>query len=125
MIRRLSIYSFFVLSLVFVGCAATPIAAQTPSDTAPARSEPRADLRLLLDLRTAQDCEESFDLALYRNRAVELIEWDNQKGICKARQLRIRYLSTKIQETELMREVASIAERISPAITQPSAPKSK
>ena len=43
-------------------------------DAPVAADEPRATLRLQLTLPFAPDCEEAFDLALYANRGVELID---------------------------------------------------
>ena len=46
-----------------------------------------------VDLVFSGDCEEAFDLALYQNRAVELIAWDDQPDSCDNRLVTIRYLS--------------------------------
>jgi hypothetical protein len=121
MMKRLLLGSFLFASCALVGCGASPIEpAVAPCDAPVSASEPRAQLALRVDLRVAQDCEEAFDLALYRNRAVELIQWDAKKGVCEGRVVQIRYLSSRLKESDLQREVASLAERISPAVSQPA-----
>jgi hypothetical protein len=66
---------------------------------------------LIVDLRPGPKCEEEFDLALYSNRAVDLVQWDDRHGSCHARRIRVRYLSRRIDEQQLLRSVEQIAQR--------------
>ncbi|APR83673.1 Hypothetical protein A7982_09022 [Minicystis rosea] len=92
-----------------MGCVAS-----TPMADAPVpASEPRATMRLRVDLVRAQDCEEAFDLALYRSRAVELIEWDAAAGRCTDRTITIRYLTQKTSRDDVMRAASAAAAKVS------------
>ncbi len=81
-------------------------------DAPVAADEPRATLRLQLTLPFAPDCEEAFDLALYANRGVELIAWDDDTGSCSERIVTIRYLPRRLSEAELVALVRQRAERV-------------
>ena len=107
----------FVLWLAAVAlsaaCAAPsvrPVAAQ-PDQPVP-KTEPRAELKLVLDLPASTDCEQRFDLALYENRAVDLIQWDDQLGACRARSVSIRYLSRRVGREPLLEEIRELAARV-------------
>ena len=76
-------------------------------------SEPRAELPLEIDLEPASDCEERFDLALYRDRRVALIAWDDAEG-CVRRAVVIRYLSAKLAKGELLSAVKELARAVRP-----------
>ncbi|RLB63341.1 MAG: hypothetical protein DRI90_07075 [Deltaproteobacteria bacterium] len=65
-------------------------------------SEPRAEVVLVVDLEASQGCEERFDLALYQDRRVDLIQWDAARGSCAGRQVTIRYLSAQLDRTKLL-----------------------
>src|SRR5690606_16426778 len=93
--------------------------------------EPRAELGLELDLEPASDCEERFDLALYRDRRVDLVAWDGGDG-CTRRTVRIRYLSAQMTQAELEEAVKELARAVRPAAptsdtsgTGSSAPRSE
>ena len=73
-------------------------------------SKPRAEISVRVDLPSAQSCEESFDLALYQDRRIELIQWDEQTGSCSGRHVRIRYLSDELKADELLKKVKELAE---------------
>jgi hypothetical protein len=75
-------------------------------------SEPRAELGLEVDLLPARDCEERFDLALYRHRAVDLIAWDPRRGRCIDRQLSVRYLSGQISAEQLLERVRELTKNV-------------
>ncbi len=66
-------------------------------------SAPRQDVTLKVDLEPASDCEEQFDLAVYRERAVEIIAWDDNAGSCSGRGVTIRFLTQKIDEAGVIR----------------------
>ena len=95
-------------SLCAVGCAthpSAPIEQPTPRalpDRPVPSNEPRATLGLVVDLKPGPKCEEEFDLALYSNRAIDLIQWDGRHGSCHARRIRVRYLSNRIDEPGLV-----------------------
>jgi hypothetical protein len=95
------------------GCGAAEAQPKTTVDhdrPIPA-DEPRADVTLQLDLPPSQACEEQFDLTLYQDRRIELIEWDEHGDACTDRAVKIRYLSSKIdkpQLLELVRKHASV-----------------
>jgi len=94
-------------------CAAPPVrpVASQPDQPIP-KTEPRSELALVLDLPTAADCEQRFDLALYENRAVDLIQWDDQLGACKARAVSIRYLSRRVGRDQLLDEIRDLSARV-------------
>ena len=97
--------------LVFsLGCAPSAHAPEVP---APA-SEPRAVVRLRVDLDRAQDCEEAFDLALYRNRAVELVAWEPGPGHCTERTLTVRYLAGRASREDVLRAAAAAGAKVTP-----------
>ncbi len=86
-----------------VGCPAAPPIVREPVDfdrpVDPSLSRSNSHYRV--DLVPASDCEERFDLAVYRNRAVELIAWDEAKGACSGRDIIIRYLSGQLSDAQL------------------------
>lgn len=91
-----------------LGCAGAGASELGPGvpDQPVATSEPRGELRLLVDLPASRECEEALDLELYRNRAVDLVAWDERHGWCEARRIVLRYLSrqlTAAQALELVR----------------------
>jgi hypothetical protein len=98
-----------------VGCAA----AEHPPDAPVPASEPRAVLRLQVDLSRAQDCEEAFDLGLYRDRAVEVIAWEGPGGRCDGRTVTIRYLSGKASRDHVLRAAAALAAKVT-ALPEPN-----
>lgn len=80
-----------------LGCGGSDAISAFPAhDTPVALDEPRAQVKLKLDLAPEQGCEEAFDLALYADRGVDLIEWDASTGVCAGRVVTVRYLSKKI-----------------------------
>jgi hypothetical protein len=105
-----------VALLAATGCTGSA-AAQTAADfdRPVAADKPRAELSIRVDLAPAQSCEESFDLALYQDRRIELIEWDDQIGECSGRAIRVRYMSDELKQDELMKKVKELAEAASSA----------
>lgn len=101
------------LALLAGACAAGPVATSGPAHDAPvAASEPRAELRLKIDLHQRAGCEEDFDLALYEDFGVELIEWREPLGVCKDRHAVIRYLPNQISRDALMRRVQELSHKV-------------
>lgn len=87
-----------LVALALIACAAS-----TPAPEAPAPpSEARATLRLKLDLERRQRCEEAFDLAVYQDHGVELIEWD-EGSRCEGRTATIRYLPGRTTPANILR----------------------
>lgn len=98
------------------GASGAPPATPAHDQPVPA-GEPRAEVRLRVDLAPAQDCEEKFDLALYRDRGVDLIAWDERAGACGGRTVVIRYLPRRIDEARVLaaaRARAARVERLAP-----------
>ncbi len=106
--------STLVLPLVFLAqaCAASPCAAAPRHDEPVAPDEPRAVLEVRLDLPKTASCEETFDLALSENRAVDRVEWEDASQKCAGRRARIRYLSKRIGRDELLKLVQSRATKV-------------
>jgi len=95
----------FVASLTLsLGCGSGAMRATPPPDTPLPPGEPTAAVTLAVDLPRAQDCEEAFDLSMYENRAVHLIEWDSNRGRCEARQVRVVYLPQRISKDNVLAE---------------------
>jgi hypothetical protein len=98
------------LLLATAGCGAHAGAAAAHDAPAPA-GEARAEVRLRLDLPPATGCEQRFDLALYQDRAIELIAWDGQRGGCEGRVAVIRYLSAHRSRADVIAAAARLATR--------------
>lgn len=98
-------------ALALAGCgggAGLPALAPRHDLPVPAE-EPRAELRLRVDLPPGAGCEEEFDLALYRDRGVDLIQWDERAGACAGRSVTIRYLTQRTSAAELLGAVRKLA----------------
>jgi hypothetical protein len=103
---------------LFVGCTGSAQAQPRDDHDRPVPpEEPRAELSLELDLPPSQECEERFDLALYQDRRVELVEWDEQSGDCTGRRVVVRYLSAKITREQLIEQVTKLSQRATVAKT--------
>ena len=86
-----------------------------PKRTTPYETLREAIREVQLDLAARQDCEEAFDLALYQDRGIELIEWDDAKGSCENRTITIRYLSRKLSADAVREAARSHSVRVRPA----------
>jgi hypothetical protein len=98
-------YALLASLALAAGCgpaASSPAASAADHDRPVPESVPRKKLALSLDLPPSSECEERFDLALYQNRAVELIAWDDHTGACADRDVTIRYLADRLEEKALM-----------------------
>lgn len=110
-VRRLISHAIaLVAPVALAACAAS---GRGPDAPVPA-SEPRATVRLAVDLVRAQSCEEAFDLALYESRAVELIAWDRGAHGCAGRTVTIRYLAREASRDDIVRAASAIAEKVVP-----------
>jgi hypothetical protein len=112
--------ALLVLSSVIAGaCAAA--GPPLPEPAAPA-SEPRATLRLRLDLPRGQRCEEAFDLALYEDRGVELVEWDAGSR-CEDRVIAVRYLPRRTRPEDILRAAGKAGAKITQSPELPGEPR--
>ncbi len=85
-----------------------------PPDAPVPATEPREQLAFELDLPTGPRCEEAFDLALYRDRAIELVTWDRAAHGCTGRTVQVRFLRARIDRErviEAMRSAGALAVR--------------
>jgi hypothetical protein len=95
-----------LLVFAFAGVLAGACAGSAPeaADVPAPASEPRATIGVALDLRRAQRCEEAFDLALYQDRGIELITWD-EGSRCEDRNITVRYLPGRTTPEKIFRAV--------------------
>lgn len=99
-------------ALVLAVLLAGACAGRAPEPYVPAPpSEPRATLRLRVDLPRAQRCEEAFDLALYQDRGIELVSWD-EGSRCEGRTIDVRYLPSRTNHDGIVRAVQATGARI-------------
>ena len=100
--------------VAITACSAAPVAAAPRHDEPVAASEPRETVKLAVDLPKSASCEEAFDLALYRDRGVDLVEWGGPPTKCAGRTVVIRFLpkrTTRAQVIDRVRKLAaSVAE---------------
>ena len=113
------------------GCSSTPPALAAPDHDRPVPADaPREEIHLAVDLEPAQDCEERFDLALYTDRGVDRVQWDDAVGRCVGRHVTIVILTKSLSRQALLGKVKDLARRVeetpsahpakAPATTQPS-----
>ncbi len=106
---RPSLLFLFVLAQACAG----PVAMAAPRHDEPvAASEPRETLIVQLDLPKTASCEETFDLALYGSRAVDLVSWEGTTTKCAGRKAKIRYLSKRITREALMEQLKKLATKV-------------
>ncbi len=79
-------------------------------DTPVPDAEPRATLSATVDLEASSDCDERFDLAVYEDRAVELVTWDQARG-CAGRKVEIRYLSRRTTKDAVLRRLRELTRK--------------
>lgn len=95
------------------GCATTmPARAAADFDRPVPPDVPRNEVRLTVDLEPAQDCEERFDLALYADRGIDLIAWDEGVGSCVGRTVTIRFLPNTIDRQKVLDKVKALTRRM-------------
>ncbi len=100
-----------LMSLQACGGAAARSAPPSHDRPVPA-TEARAEVQLQLELEQRAGCEEDFDLALYQDPGIELIDWKEPFGACKARQVTIRYLPGRISKDALLHRVKQLAPKV-------------
>jgi hypothetical protein len=108
--RRVALFSM-PLAAALTACAAPPLA---PPDTPVPPGEPRAEVRLVIDLERASDCEETFDLAVYRDRRIDLVTWDASPGRCDGRVVVVRYLAGRVSRDEVVHIAERAARKVTP-----------
>jgi len=106
--------------LLAAACGTTSLKQAPPPDQPVPASEPRTEIAARVDLTPSRDCEEAFDLAVYQNRAIELIAWDERTGTCDGRRIDVRYLSRKIDRDGVVRTIRRHAERVTVLPTEDS-----
>jgi hypothetical protein len=102
------------LALAACGGAVTE-PAMTAHDRPVPAGEPRSELHLRVDLAPAQGCEEAFDLAMYKDLGVDLVQWDTNTGACSGRAVVIRYLPKKTSAERVMGAARALAKKVDPA----------
>jgi hypothetical protein len=108
--------SLFCVGLLAAICGCTSGANGGPvtatHDKPAAANLARAELEVVVSLEPAANCEETFDLALYKDETVERIAWDDQKGKCAARRVVIRYLSGARKEADLIAKLEKLTRSV-------------
>ncbi len=99
--------------LLVAACGTAP--GQPPAvgghDTPVPAGETREELGLVVDLENTSSCEEKFDLTLYENRAIDLVEWDDAEG-CAGRVIVIRYLPSRAGRADVLKAVRDSSVRV-------------
>jgi hypothetical protein len=62
-----------------------------------------------MDLPQSSDCEERFDLALYAETGVELIDWAADVLSCSNKHATIRFLPARVSRASLETRVRQLA----------------
>ncbi len=110
-------------ALAITACGAAPPEPQAPSHDMPvAADEPRAELHVVVDLPSETACEEDFDLALYKDLAVDLVTWEPPLGECGIRTLTVRYLPRRANEAAVMAAIRKISPTARAVPASPSTP---
>ncbi len=108
--------NLFCVALLAASCGCATGATGAPVDAShdkpAAASLARAELHVVLDLEPAANCDETFDLALYKDTAVERVAWDEKKGKCSARRVVIRYLSSLRTEADLIAKLEKLVRSV-------------
>ncbi len=104
----------FALLAAITGCAAGASGRPNePKHDAPVPDAvPRAVIEFKFDLEPAANCEESFDLAMYEDRGVDLIKWDAKDGKCSGRTVEVRYLPSEIAQPALLAKVQKLVRHL-------------
>ncbi len=101
-------YPFLMVSCLTLfacgGVAVEPVVAEGPHDEPVPATEPRATLRVAVDLDRRTGCEEAFDLAVYAHRAVERIAWEPPSAAspCVARSATVTFVPSRLPQAELI-----------------------
>ena len=98
-----------LVMLVLPACGKAACAAPLAPDVPVPATEPRATLRVEVDLPRKGGCDEAFDLALYENRGVELVRWDEGQTKCEHRKGVVRYLPKRLSRDALLKEIQRLS----------------
>ncbi|MGC4095219.1 MAG: hypothetical protein QM756_46320 [Polyangiaceae bacterium] len=94
-------------------CAPARVAAAPGAFDKPvAANEARAQLKLELDLPKTASCEEDFDLSLYKEPSVDLVEWSGGGRKCSGRRVTIRYLPKRTDVERLLARVRQLSSNV-------------
>jgi hypothetical protein len=102
-------------AVTLCACGERPSARSPSWDTPIPASEPRAELKLKLDLEPVSDCDERFDLSLYEERGVELLSWDElslERHSCSERRVTVRYVPGRVTRAALLARVQKISRKV-------------
>jgi hypothetical protein len=102
-----ALFPFLVAAIT--ACSAAPVAAAPRHDDPVPASEPRETLKLKIDLPKSASCEEAFDLALYEDRGIDIVEWGGPPTKCAGRTVVIRYLSKRTSRAQVLERVRKLA----------------
>lgn len=103
------------LTVALGACSQRPSARAPTWDTPIPAAEPREQVELRLDLEPVSDCDERFDLALYDERGVELVTWDEQKVAgrrCSERRVTVRYVKGRITREALLARARQVSRKV-------------
>ena len=100
---------FPLLVAAITACSAAPVAAAPRHDEPVAASEPRETLTLKIDLPKSASCEEAFDLALYEDRGIDIVEWGGPPKKCAGRTVTIRFLPKRTTRAQVLERVRKLA----------------
>jgi hypothetical protein len=112
MSARTLILLAFLAQAACGGAAIEP--AMTAHDVPVPAGEPRQELHLRVELAPAQGCEEAFDLAMYKDLGVDLVQWDANVGACSGRVVVIRFLPKKTSAEKVMSAARALAKKVDP-----------
>jgi hypothetical protein len=87
-----------------------------PPDRRVPADEPRATIVAIVDLPPSASCEERFDLALYADRAIDLITWMRPTSLvdrpCLRRTVHVRYLPRRTDRARVLAAVGRLVQRM-------------
>jgi hypothetical protein len=109
---RCAVGTIVLMGLLATACGSANVAQRPPPDLPVPASEPRERVAARVDMVPSRDCEEAFDLALYANRAIELIAWDSRVGTCADRHVSIQFFPRKISRSQVVDAVNQRATRV-------------
>ena len=103
-----------IMSAMVIG-ACGPRAEEAPArdahDALVPASEARAELTMNVSLLPRRDCEEAFDLALYKEPAVELISWTGDNASCEDRRVTVRFLPARTSREAILSRVRKLTRK--------------
>ncbi len=97
--------------MFFCACAGRGAPPGHPDEPVPA-SEPRAELTVRVELPATQGCFETFDLAVYADRGIELLAWAPAARSRCDRALTVRYLPRRLERARVLERLRAHATRV-------------